>query len=132
MTPTALSPLLHISMMVLLCGTISSASANRVSSFHQVMVAGKRGGSSQQPASSGPRWSNIRIGVWVDKNGVGNNDFTGDHYGIGTHFFKPLKEIEPRAYLSSIVIWNSLSLLAVDAREQPTPFPISVRTGDCC
>ena len=81
--------------------------ANGVSSF-QAFAGGERGGASQQPTSSGPGWSSILTGVWIDKHGISNNDFTGDHYDLYPHFFQRLKEIEPASYLSTIVSWNPI------------------------
>jgi len=74
----------------------------------QSVAGGDLGTPSQQQTSSGPGWSSILTGVWTDKHGIRNNDFTGDRYDLYPHFFQRLKECEPAAYLSSIVSWNPI------------------------
>ncbi len=81
---------------------------------YQAYAGGLKGTPSEQPTSSGPGWSSILTGVWRDKHGVRNNDFTGDHYDQYPHFFRRIKEVEPSAYLSSIVSWNPIDSSIVE------------------
>lgn len=64
---------------------------------------------SQQATSSGPGWSSILTGVWVDKHKVVDNSFNGANYAQYPHFFKRIKEVVPDAFLSSIVHWNPIN-----------------------
>ncbi|MFT4639691.1 MAG: hypothetical protein ACI8T1_003016 [Verrucomicrobiales bacterium] len=89
---------------------------------YRAFAGGEKGRASQQATSSGPGWSSILTGVWLDKHGVRNNDFTGDHYDQYPHFFQRLKEVEPDSYLSSIVSWNPIDTSIVAPVDAYTDF----------
>ncbi len=75
---------------------------------YQAIAGGDRFGPANQATSSGPGWSSILTGGWRDKHGVANNNFTGNRFQDYPHFFRRLKESEPKACLSSIVSWNPI------------------------
>ena len=72
-------------------------------------AGGLAGQPSQQATSSGPGWSSILAGVWLDKHNVPNNDFSEPNYDQYPHFFQRIKESRPDAYLSSIVNWTPIN-----------------------
>jgi len=63
----------------------------------------------QQATSSGPAWSSILTGVWVNKHGVADNSFTEPNYFDYPHFFRRIREKCPEAFLSSIVNWKPIN-----------------------
>jgi len=62
-----------------------------------------------QATSSGPGWSSILTGVWVDKHGVSDNSFGGNNLANYPHFFAHVKAALPSNYLSSIVNWDPIN-----------------------
>ena len=82
-----------------------------------VNAGGELGGKTQQPTSSGPCWSSICTGVWVNKHHVPNNEFEApnlkkivDGKIVGyPHFFTRLKERAPGGFLASIVHWAPIN-----------------------
>jgi len=62
----------------------------------------------QQATSSGPGWSSILTGVWIDKHGVSNNSFSGHDFANYPHFFSRLYDLNNNANLSSIVHWSPI------------------------
>lgn len=61
-----------------------------------------------QATSSGPGWSSILTGVWVEKHGVTDNSFEGARYDAYPHLFTLLRRERPAAFLSSIVNWSPI------------------------
>jgi len=72
---------------------------------------GELGTPTQQLTVSGPSWSSILTGVWVNKHRVWNNSFENPNYDDYPHVFKRIREKRPKAYLSSIVSWDNLNEL---------------------
>ncbi|MAE46894.1 MAG: hypothetical protein CMJ86_08380 [Planctomycetes bacterium] len=69
----------------------------------------------RQATSSGPGWSSILTGVWVDRHGVASNGgFSNGNFNAYPHFFARVRNTFPAAVLSSIVQWHPIndSLLA--------------------
>ena len=62
-----------------------------------------------QATSSGPGWSSMLTGVWVDKHGVSDNSFGGNDLANYPHFFAHVKAAIPSHYLSSIVHWDPIN-----------------------
>ena len=89
---------------------------------YQAFAGGEKGGVTEQATSSGPGWSSILTGVWRNKHGVSDNTFSGDAYDLFPHFFQRLKEVEPNAYLSSIVSWNPIDEAIVEPVDEFTDF----------
>ncbi len=57
---------------------------------------------------SGPGWSSILTGVWADKHGVNNNEFTGKNFELFPHFFKRVKLLQPDSQTVSLVSWGPI------------------------
>ncbi len=54
---------------------------------------------------SGPGWSSMLTGVWMDKHNVRDNSFEGGELQRYPHFFARLKAVRPDAVTVSIVDW---------------------------
>lgn len=57
---------------------------------------------------SGPGWSSILCGVWADKHGVLNNEFTSPNYDEYPHFFTLLKRARPSATTATFSDWDMI------------------------
>ena len=62
-----------------------------------------------QATSSGPGWTSILTGVWVDQHGVSDNGFGGNDLVNHPHLFAHVRAAQPAAYLSSIVHWDPIN-----------------------
>jgi hypothetical protein len=80
---------------------------NGAISFH-VFAGGEKDTETQQATSSGPGWSSILTGVWINKHRVPDNDFKNPDYENYPHFFTRIKQVKPNVYLSSIVNWKPI------------------------
>ncbi len=60
------------------------------------------------PSVSGPGWSSFLIGVWPDKHGVTNNDFTGKDYDTYRDFLTRLEEVQPSLNTFAVADWLPL------------------------
>ncbi len=78
------------------------------------------------PSVSGPAWSSMLTGVWPDKHGVTNNNFTGRNYAQYPSFLARLEEVRPELATFAALDWLPLAELeggdpvippAIDARE---------------
>jgi len=76
---------------------------------YDAYAGGERGTETQQATSSGPGWSSILTGVWVDKHNVSNNSFTDPNFDRFPCFFSRIREVLPGAFLSSIVHWSPIN-----------------------
>ncbi len=72
---------------------------------------------------SGPGWSSILTGVWADKHGVNDNEFTGKNYREYPHFFSRLKTVYPQAFTASIVTWFPIQQHIVSAADEGRAVP---------
>ncbi len=72
-------------------------------------TGGELGTDSQQTTYSGPGWSSILTGVWHNKHGVYNNDFSNANYGHYPPLFARIKKANPQAELHSIVHWGPIN-----------------------
>ena len=72
-------------------------------------AGGEIGTRTQQPTSSGPGWSSILTGVWLDKHNVPDNRFSDPNFDQFPCFFTRIREVRPRAFLSSIVHWSPIN-----------------------
>jgi predicted AlkP superfamily pyrophosphatase or phosphodiesterase len=96
-------------------------------------AGGELGEVTEQPTFSGPGWSSILTGVWVDKHGVRLNVFDEANFDEYPHFFARLREELPEAYLSSFVTWGPINdgiLASADADEAFSPDPGDSAQGD--
>ena len=71
-------------------------------------AGGELDGATQQATLSGPGWSTILTGVWIDKHGVRANAFVGSQFDEYPHFFQRIREQNPDAVLSSFVTWTPI------------------------
>jgi predicted AlkP superfamily pyrophosphatase or phosphodiesterase len=76
---------------------------------YDAYAGGERRTQTQQATSSGPGWSSILTGVWVDKHNVSNNEFSDPHFDRFPCFFTRIREVRPKAFLSSIVHWSPIN-----------------------
>jgi predicted AlkP superfamily pyrophosphatase or phosphodiesterase len=100
---------------------------------YDAFAGGELGKPTEQGTWSGPGWSSILTGVWVDKHGVELNDFVGEQFDIYPHFFARIRERAPDAYLSSFVTWgpiNETILASAEADEAFWPNESDSAQGD--
>ena len=71
-------------------------------------AGGVLGTASQQVTLSGPGWSSILTGVWVDRHGVTNNSFAGRRYDQWPSYLKVLEASLPAVQTAGIVSWTPL------------------------
>jgi len=57
---------------------------------------------------SGPGWSSMVIGVWADKHGVHNNDFTDNRYDQYPDFLTRLEQVDPAFNTFAVLDWPPL------------------------
>lgn len=90
-------------------------------------VGGNLGTPTQQATSSGPGWSSILTGTWIDLHHVNGNgsppcdkpELAGSYLVTqAPHFARRLKEAAPAAYVSSIVSWNWIEDYIVTAQPE--------------
>lgn len=91
---------------------------------HDAFAGGELGEVTEQPTFSGPGWSSILTGVWIDKHGVDFNLFAGARFDEYPHFFARVREMNPDVYLSSFVTWTPINdsiLASAEADEAFSP-----------
>lgn len=86
--------------------------------------------STQQATSSGPGWSSILTGVWINKHGVSDNSFSGHDFTNYPHFFSRLYDINNNANLASIVNWAPIDASIVGNSANNTNFFRSTHVSD--
>ncbi|HRN57456.1 MAG TPA: alkaline phosphatase family protein [Agriterribacter sp.] len=70
----------------------------------------------QAPTISGPGWSSMLTGVWSNKHGVLNNDFSSANYETYPALYHYLNALQPGIHTVSICNWSPVNqYLAVDA-----------------
>ncbi len=98
---------------------------------YDAFAGGELGTPTEQPTLSGPGWSSILTGVWVDKHGVTDNGFEGARYDEYPHFFVRLREQNPDAYLSSFVSWQFINFVILEGEDYAfTPLVPTAAEGD--
>jgi predicted AlkP superfamily pyrophosphatase or phosphodiesterase len=85
---------------------------------YDAFAGGELGTPTEQPTFSGPGWSSILTGVWVDKHGVIDNSFEGARYDEYPHFFVRVREQDPDAYLSSFTSWQLINLVILEGEDE--------------
>lgn len=75
---------------------------------YDAFAGGELGTPTEQGTWSGPGWSSILTGVWVDKHGVRFNSFVAPRFDEYPHFFARVHERDPNVYLSSFVTWGPI------------------------
>jgi len=64
------------------------------------------------PTVSGPGWSSMLIGVWADKHGVTNNDFTTNVYASYPDFLTRISALRPGLGTLAVLDWPPLGTTA--------------------
>lgn len=91
---------------------------------YDAFAGGELGTPTEQRTLSGPGWSSILTGVWVDKHGVNVNAFDDARFDLFPHFFVRIRELNAEAYLSSFVTWRPINeniLASAEADEAFAP-----------
>src|SRR5262245_8964894 len=57
---------------------------------------------------SGPSWSTIMTGVWWNKHGVSNNNYTGSKFNQYPYFTTRAKELLPNLRCVEVIEWPPL------------------------
>jgi len=60
------------------------------------------------PTVSGPGWSSFLNGVWPEKHGVTDNEFTGKRYDLFPDFLTRIEEVRPELGTFAIADWTPL------------------------
>ena len=60
------------------------------------------------PSVSGPAWSSMLTGVWPDKHGVTDNEFTGKRYDEFPDFLTRIEQVRPELATVAIADWMPL------------------------
>lgn len=72
------------------------------------------------PTVSGPGWSTVITGVWPDKHGVKDNNFTGSRFGQYPDFLTRIETAKPALSTYAVASWNPVTTTifspAVDTR----------------
>lgn len=68
-------------------------------------AGGELGAPTHQRTVSGPGWSSLLTGVWLDRHGVKDNRFFGGRFQTYAHFMRRIKEAQPRAFCASFADW---------------------------
>ena len=61
---------------------------------------------------SGPGWSSMLTGVWMEKHGVESNDFTGNHYARYPDFLTRIEQVRPEINTYAVVSWPAMGSTA--------------------
>jgi Type I phosphodiesterase / nucleotide pyrophosphatase len=70
--------------------------------FH---AGGELNSPTHQATISGPGWSSLLTGVWINKHRVKDNRFLGARFQTYPHFMRRIKETAPSAWCASFVDW---------------------------
>ena len=68
-----------------------------------------------QPTVSGPGWSSLLTGVWMNKHNVKDNRFVGARFQSHSHFMRHIKEVKPQAFCASMADWPPIHDFIADA-----------------
>ena len=71
----------------------------------KIYAGGELNAPTHQPTVSGPGWSSLLTGVWMDRHGVINNRFVGGRFQSYSHFMRHVKEVQPQAFCASFADW---------------------------
>ncbi len=71
----------------------------------QMYAGGEIGTPTHQPTVSGPGWTSLLTGVWMDKHGVKDNRFIGGRFQSYAHFMRRIKETRAEAFCASFADW---------------------------
>lgn len=68
-------------------------------------AGGEKDTPTHQPTISGPGWSSLLTGVWMNKHKVKDNRFLGARFQSYSHFMRHIKETKPTAWCASFADW---------------------------
>ncbi len=80
----------------------------------QLYAGGELGTATHQPTVSGPGWTSLLTGVWIDRHGVKDNSFIGGRYQAYSHFMRRIKEVQPTAWCASFADWPPIHTKIAD------------------
>ncbi len=81
----------------------------------QLYAGGEIGQPTHQRTVSGPGWSSLLTGVWVDKHNVRDNKFLGGRFQTFPHFMRRVKEAQPTAWCASFADWQPIHRFIADS-----------------
>lgn len=68
------------------------------------------------PTLSGPGWSTLITGVWPDKHGVKDNNFTGHRFGQYPDFLTRIETAKPALSTYAVASWNPVTTTIFSAK----------------
>lgn len=68
-------------------------------------AGGELGTPTHQPTVSGPGWTSLLTGVWINQHGVKDNRFIGGRFQTYAHFMRRIKEAQPKSFCASFADW---------------------------
>lgn len=71
----------------------------------QFYAGGEKGLPTHQPTVSGPGWTSLLTGVWMNRHGVKDNRFIGGRFQTYAHFMRRIKEANSQAFCASFADW---------------------------
>lgn len=74
----------------------------------QCYAGGELGTPTHQPTVSGPGWTSLLTGVWVNRHGVKDNRFIGGRFQAYAHFMRRIKEAQPQSFCASFADWSPI------------------------
>lgn len=77
-------------------------------------AGGELGTHTHQPTISGPGWSSLLTGVWIDRHGVKDNRFIGGRFQSYSHFMRHIKEVQPHSFCASFADWPPIHEFIAD------------------
>jgi len=80
----------------------------------QFYAGGELGTPTHQPTVSGPGWTSLLTGVWMNKHGVKDNGFLGARLQAFQHFMRRIKEMQPTSWCASFADWPPIHTKIAD------------------
>lgn len=77
-------------------------------------AGGEKDGPTYQPTISGPGWSTLLTGTWMNKHHVKDNKFIGGRYQTYSHFMRHIKDEKPSSWCGSFVDWAPIHEIIAD------------------
>ena len=77
-------------------------------------AGGEMNTATHQPTVSGPGWSSLLTGVWLDRHHVKDNRFLGARFQSYSHFMRHIKEEKPNAWCASFADWPPIHINIAD------------------
>jgi predicted AlkP superfamily pyrophosphatase or phosphodiesterase len=77
-------------------------------------AGGEIGTPTHQSTVSGPGWTSLLTGVWINQHGVKDNRFVGGRFQRYPHFMRRIKEVNPQAFCASFADWPPIHQFIAD------------------